>query len=131
MSELKRILIGGKTYPFRIDLNVLQHIQEEYGSINQFELDLIGVRQKKDADGMPVYGEDGKAMLEFTEPSIKAIITVLPMAINEGIIIEADEQNKPAEKVTAEFVARNCTIPFNIISQMLQQELKRCFSTKK
>ena len=131
MKELSRILIGGKTYPFRIDLNVLQHIQEEYGSINQFELDLIGVRQKKDADGMPVYGEDGKAVLEFAEPSVKAIIAVLPMAVNEGIIIEADEQNKPAEKVTAEFVVRNCTIPFNNLSEMLLQELRRCFDTKK
>lgn len=131
MKGLSRILIGDKTYPFRIDLNVLQQIQEEYGSINQFELDLIGIRHKKDIDGTPAYNEDGKAVMELTEPSIKAIITVLPMAVNEGIIIEADEQNKAVEKVTAEFVTRNCTIPFNTISQMLQQELRRCFDTKK
>lgn len=131
MKKLSRILIGDKTYPFRIDLNVLQQIQEEYSSINQFELDLIGVRQKKDAEGKTVYGEDGKAVLELTEPSVRAIIAVLPMAVNEGIIIEADEQNKPAEKVTAEFVTRNCTIPFSTLSRMLKQELRRCFDTKK
>lgn len=131
MSNLKRMLIGDKTYPFRIDMNVLQYIQEEYGSINQFEWDLIGIRNKKDAEGMPVYGKDGKAVLELTEPSVKAIITVLPMAVNEGIIIEADEQNKPAEKVTEEFVIRNCTIPYDKLSKMLHEEFRRCFDTKK
>lgn len=125
MEDLKRILIGDKTYPFRIDLNVLQHIQEEYGSINLFEQELRGVRYK-DEDG-----KDGKPVLEFIEPSIKAIIAVLPMAINEGLIIEADEQNKPAEKVTAEFVTRNCTIPYDKLSDMLHEEFKRCFATKK
>lgn len=124
-------MIGDKTYPFRIDLNVLQQIQEEYGSINRFEQELLGIQNKKDADGMPVYGKDGKAVLELTEPSIQAIITVLPMAVNEGIIIEADEQNKPAEKVKEEFVVRNCTIPFDRLSKMLHEEFRRCFDTKK
>lgn len=125
MEDLKRILIGDKTYPFRIDLNVLQHIQEEYGSISLFEQELIGIRYK-DEDG-----EDGKIVPELTEPSIKAIITVLPMAVNEGLIIEADELNRPAEKVTAEFVTRNCTIPYDKLADMLHKEFKRCFATKK
>lgn len=125
MEDLKRILIGDKTYPFRIDLNVLQHIQEEYGSISLFEQELIGIRYK-DEDG-----EDGKIVPELTEPSIKAIITVLPMAVNEGLIIEADELNRPAEKVTAEFVTRNCTLPYDKLADMLHKEFKRCFATKK
>lgn len=129
MEDLKRILIGDKTYPFRIDLNVLQHIQEEYGSISLFERELLGMRYKDEVEKED--GEDGKPVLEFTEPSIKAIIAVLPMAINEGLIIEADEQNKPAEKVTAEFVTRNCTIPYDKLSEILHEEFKRCFATKK
>ncbi len=131
MEDLKRILIGDKTYPFKIDLNVLQCIQEEYGTINEFERELMGLRYKKDKEGQQVYGEDGNAVMELTEPSIRAIKTVLPLAINEGIMIEADEQNKPAEKVTDDFVIRNCTIGFETLSKMLHEEFRRCFATKK
>lgn len=131
MNDLKRILIGEKTYPFRIDLNVLQCIQEEYGTINQFERELMGLRYKKDEEGNQMYDESGKAVMELVEPSIRAIKTVLPLAINEGITIEADEQNKPAEVVTEEFVIRNCTIGYETLSEMLHEEFRRCFAIKK
>ena len=131
MEDLKRMLIGDRTYPFRIDLNVLEQIQEEYGTINGFERDLMGLRYKKDEDGQQVYDEKGKAVMELAEPSIKAIKVVLPLAINEGIMIEADEQNKPAETLTEEFVIRNCTVGFEILSKMLLEEFRRCFATKK
>ncbi len=131
MEELKRIMIGDKSYPFRIDLNVLQRIQEEYGTINQFERELLGLRFKEDGEGNQTYDKDGKAVMELTEPSIRAIISVLPMAINEGITIEADEQNKPVELVTADFVIRNCTVGYETLSKMLHEEFRRCFATKK
>lgn len=131
MESLKRILIGDKTYPFRIDLNVLQHIQEEYGTINQFERELMGLRYKEDEEGNRIYNEDGKAVMELGEPSIRAIITALTPAINEGITIEADEQNIPVEKITEEFVIRNCTIGYEELSKMLHEEFRRCFATKK
>lgn len=131
MKDLKRILIGDKTYPFRIDLNVLQCIQEEYGTINQFERELIGLKYKKDREGNQIYDGNGEAVMEMAEPSIRAIKTVLPLAINEGILIEADEQNKPAETLTEEFVIRNCTIGYDTLSKMLHEEFRRCFATKK
>ena len=131
MKDLKRILIGDKTYPFRIDLNVLEQIQEEYGTINEFERELMGLRCKKDADGQQIYDEDGTAVMKLVEPSIRAIKTVLPLAINEGIVIEADEQNKPAEKLTEDFIIRNCTVGFEVLSKMLHKEFRRCFATKK
>lgn len=131
MEMLKRIIIGGKTYPYKIDLNVLEYIQDEYGTINQFERDLIGLRFKKDAEGNQVYTGDGEPVMIKTEPSIKAIKTVLPAAINEGLAIEADEENRPFEKVTEEFVIRECTIPFDVLGTMLHEEFKRCFVTKK
>lgn len=130
MEELKRIQIGTKTYPFKIDLNVLEHIQDEYGTIHQFERELIGLRFKKDSDGKQMY-KDGEPLMIKTEPSIKAIKTVLPAAINEGLAIEADEENRSYEKVTEEFVIRECTIPYFVLSDMLHQEFKRCFEIKK
>lgn len=131
METLKRILIGEKEYPFRIDLNVLEHIQEEYGTINEFERELLGLKYKKDAEGQRIYDDHGKAIIELEEPSIRAIKAILPLAINEGLMIEADEQNKPVEKLTDSFVIRNCTIGYKTLSKILHEEFRRCFATKK
>lgn len=131
MEKMKRILIGEKTYPFKIDLNVLEHIQEEYGTIHEFERELMGIHYKKDADGNQIYDDDHKPVVIITEPSIRAIKTALPVAINEGIAIEADEENRIPEKVTENFIFRNCTIPYDVLGKMLYEEFKRCFETKK
>ena len=119
MKNLKRILIGTKTYPFKIDLNVLEHIQEEYGTIHQFEMDLLGYKFGKDEEGKQLYDAEGEPVLYKTEPSIKAIKTVLPAAINEGLDIEAEKENRPKEKVSEEEIIRNCTIPFDLLGKML------------
>lgn len=131
MEALRRIMIGKKTYPFRIDLNVLEHIQEEYGSINKFERELAGIEFKKDAEGRQVYSAEGDPVVIRTETSIRAIKTVLPAAVNEGLAIQADEEGHARERVEGEYIFRNCTIPFDILGKMLHEEFRRCFETKK
>lgn len=130
MENLKRIIIGGQNLPLKIDLNVLEHIQNEYGTIYQFERDLLGLQFKKDEDGNQMY-KDGEPVMIRTEPSIKAIKTVLTAAINEGLAIEAGEENRSYEKVTDEFVIRECTIPYDVLGEILHEEFRRCFATKK
>ena len=130
MEKLNRIIIGDKTYPYKIDLNVLEHIQDQYDTIHQFERELVGLRFKKDENGKQMY-KDGVPLMIKTEPSIKAIKTVLTASINEGLAIEADEENRSYEKVTEEFVIRECTIPYFVLSDMLHEEFRRCFATKK
>ena len=123
MENLQRIIIAGKTYPFKIDLNVLEYIQNEYGTIHEFEREIMGVHYERNMDGGYV--------MTITEPSIRAIKTVLPAAINEGLAIEADEVNRPLERLEPEFIFRNCTIPYRLLGTMLHEEFKRCFVTKK
>lgn len=123
-------MIGGQNLPLKIDLNVLEHIQNEYGTIYQFERDLLGLQFKKDEDGNQMY-KDGEPVMIRTEPSIKAIKTVLTAAINEGLAIEAGEENRSYEKVTDEFVIRECTIPYDVLGEILHEEFRRCFATKK
>ena len=130
MENLKRIMIGKQNFPFKIDLNVLEHIQNEYGTIYQFERELLGLQFKKDEKGNQIY-KDGEPAMTRTEPSIKAIKTVLTAAINEGLAIEADDENKSYEKVTDKFIIRECTIPFDVLSGILHEEFRRCFATKK
>lgn len=131
MEKLKRILIDGRTYPYKIDLNVLETIQEEYGSISWFEMDLLGYRFRQDENGDQVYTEDGDPVMYKAEPSVRAIKVVLHAAINEGLAIEAEIMGKEYEPVQEEVVFRNCTISYELLARMLHEEFKRCFATKK
>lgn len=131
MEKLRRILIDGKTYPYKIDLNVLEKIQEEYGSINQFERDILGYRFKKDKNGSQIYSESGDPIMYKVETSIRAIKVALPAAINEGLAIEAEIAGKEFVPVSENYVMQNCTISFELLGHMLHEEFKRCFETKK
>lgn len=131
MERLKRILIAGKTYPYKIDLNVLEAIQEGYGSISQFERDLLGYRFKKDDKGNQVYDKEGEPLMYKVEPSIRAVRAALPAAVNEGLAIEAEASGMGFTPVSEEYIMQNCTISFELLSHMLHDEFKRCFETKK
>lgn len=131
MEKMKRILIAGRTYPYKIDLNVLEVLQDEYGSVSQFERDLLGYRFRLDEDGNQIHSADGEPVMYKVEPSIRAIKAVLPAAINEGMAIEAEERGKEYVPITEQEVFRNCTISYELLARMLHEEFKRCFETKK
>ena len=122
MKKMERILIGEKTYPIKIDLNVLESIQDQYGAVNLFEMDLLGLKLQKD--------EDGREIVRVTEPSVKAIRMVLPLMINEGLAIEAAETGKPYNQVTEQEIIPECRIPYNELSRIIHDEFKRCFGKK-
>lgn len=128
--KLKKIVIDGKTYPMKIDMNVLEHIQENYGPVSEWEMDILGLKYEKDSDGKQKYDKDGNAIIRKVEPSIKAIKAVLPEAINEGLAIEAEEFGRVFEPVSEEII-RECNISFELLAKMLHEEFKRCFEIKK
>lgn len=114
-----------------MDLNVLEHIQEEYGSINQFERDILGIELVKDEDGKQLYTKAGDCQMRIVEPSVKAIKAVLPMMINEGLAIEADIRGERYVPVSEQEIFRSCQIPFGDLADMIHEEFARCFETKK
>lgn len=131
MEQLRRIMIGGKTYPFKIDLNVLEMVQEKYGSVKAFERELFGWRYQKDEEGKQMYTSDGVPVIYIVEPSVTAVKMILPAAVMEGLQIEADEHNKPMEDITEEYIIHNCNVAYMELCVMLQEEFGRCFATKK
>lgn len=131
MEKLKRIMIGDQMFPIKLDLNVLEQIQETYGTINEFERKILGLKLAKNSKGKVAYGKDGKPIWVSVEPSVKAINTVLPMMVNEGIAIEAEETGRSWEPVSDLWVAANCHIDFNVLAKMIHAEFKRCFEIKK
>lgn len=131
MEQLRRIMIGEKTYPFKIDLNVLEMVQEKYGSVKAFERELLGWRYRKDEEGIQMYTTDGIPLIDIVEPSVAAVKMILPAAVMEGMQIEADEHNRPMEDITEDYIIHNCNVAYMELCVMLQEEFGRCFSAKK
>lgn len=130
MEQLERIIIGGKSFPIKIDLNVLEKIQNDFGTINEFERKILGLNAVKDGEGKVLFENDKPVMMQV-EPSITAIKAVLPAMINEGLAIEAEEQNRSWEPVSDRFVFENCKIPFDMLAEIIHKEFSKCFETKK
>lgn len=131
MQKLKRIIINGKTYPMKMDLNVLETIQNEYGTINEFERDILGLKFAKDADGKQLFNDEGEPKMIIGETSIRAIKVALPAMINEGLEIEAEEAGKEFELVEESYIFRNCNVSYELLGKMIHEEFKRCFKVKK
>ena len=131
MEQLRRIMIGEKTYPFKIDLNVLEMVQEKYGSVKAFERELLGWRYRKDEEGIQMYTTDGIPLIDIVEPSVAAVKMILPAAVMEGMQIEADEHNRPMEDITEDYIIHNCNVAYMELCVMLQEEFSRCFAAKK
>lgn len=131
MEKLKRIMIVGKTFPIKIDLNVLEHIQQAFGTVNEFERKILGLEVVRDENGQVEYKEDGEPKYRSVEPSISAIKAVLPSMINEGLAIEADEQNHSWEPVSDKWIFANCDIAFDTLAKIIHTEFKKCFAVKK
>ena len=87
-SKLQEIEYKDKTYKLAFDLNVMEAIQDEYGSI--------------EAWGKLVEPEDG-------EPNIKALVFGATQMINEGIEISNDDDGTDEKPLTHRKVARILT----------------------
>lgn len=87
-SAMQTIDYRGKTYRLAFDLNVMEAIQDEYGSI--------------DAWGKLTETDDG-------EPNIKALVFGVTEMINEGIDIDNDENGTDEKPLSHKQVARILT----------------------
>lgn len=87
-SKLQEIEYRGKTYGLAFDLNVMEAIQDEYGSI--------------EAWGKLVEPDGG-------EPNVKALVFGAAQMINEGIEISNDEDGTDEKPLTHREVARILT----------------------
>lgn len=88
-DAMQTIEYRGKTYKLAFDLNVMEAIQDEYGSI--------------EAWGKLTEPEDGG------EPNVKALVFGVTEMINEGIEIDNDENCTDEKPLTHRKVARILT----------------------
>lgn len=120
-KRMRDIILGGRRLKIAIDLNVLAEIQEQYGSIAEFERKLRGLRPSE---------EEGKFYLG--EPSAKAIAFILPLMVNEGFEIEADRLQKyPVEQLSRLEVINMIDKPLPELSAIITDELAGALAIKK
>ena len=90
MTDVMRTLqLKGKEYPLVFNLNVMEAIQEEYGTLDQW--------------GKLTDGTDG-------EPNAKAVIFGFREMINEGLDIKAEESGEEYKPITL----KQCGIGYKI-----------------
>lgn len=131
MDKLTYIEVGKEKYPIKCDNLVLQQIQEEFGSVRLFEMALLGLATEKNPDGTDKRDDKGQLILKHVEPSIKAINFGLPLMVNEGLEIEAEQKNTEFKYLEDKEVIRLIQVPYLKLSEIMHKELARCFETKK
>jgi hypothetical protein len=100
-NKLSYIETADKKYPIVFNINVMEEIQEAYGSIGAW--------------GAIVENADGG------EPKVKDLKIGLMMMINEGIDIENEENGKNRPFVTAKQVGRIIgEVGFGAITDVIQ-----------
>jgi hypothetical protein len=130
MEKLKTFTIQKNKIPYKIDLFVLEQLQESYWNIWDFERELKGLKIKTDKNGDPVY-KDGTFMLERMHFSIKALNTILPLMVNEGLEIDADQRKKEFIPVDDKEFIRSIDINPYELQRLVVEEFDRCFDIKK
>lgn len=121
-KTLKKIKLSGKEYPYRCSNSVLAEIQEEYGTLAEFERQLSGRKPLLDKNGEQRTNEDGLKLYTKTEPSLKAVNYALPLMIEEGLQYEADKKRKEAPDVDPKFIIDEIDMnPFELAELLLEE----------
>lgn len=128
--ELMHIEIDGEEYPLYCDMYVLQKIQDEYKSINQFERDLMGYVVQRDVEGKPRRNEDGSIMLMQGEAVPKAVLLGLRLMIDEGMTIEQEQEGITRDHLPEKHLGRIVDVPFDELARILHEAFSRCFVKK-
>ena len=133
-EKLNTVTIGGKKLPIKCDFNILQILQENFGTLKQFEQKLLGMTPITDEFGNQVYetNSNGEEVIKFrtSEPSLKAIALALPMMINEGRQ-QAEAQGEELPDFDYKEAIKEADFSIIDVAVELHNEYRRCFDRKK
>lgn len=134
IEKLNTITLQGKKCPIRCDINVCEAIQDEFGSLPEFERKLLGLEFQRDEKGnikTITRKEDGEEVPDFklTEPSLKAIRIGIKTMAQEGKIF-ALEQGDEVPDIDVNQAVLNMQFDRNEIARQLHEEYARCLEQK-
>lgn len=131
MYKLSYMKFSGERYPYIIDLNVLEAIQDKFGSISEFERKVVGVEKVLDKNGQELLEANGSPKMRIVEPNMAAINFILPEMINEGLAIEAEREGKEYKPVNPLLIMADCNLEYTELSRLIHEEFVRRFESKK
>ena len=117
LKELSYIKLSGETLPMKMDNLVLQEVQQEYGTLMNFEIKLVGAKA--------VTGQDGKVTLKQSEPDIGAANFVLPKMVREGYAV-LNEECTYSDKEIIRMIDLN---PY-VMADTIHEEYRKCMQVK-
>lgn len=110
IDKVEHIEVDGKKYPYFFDLNMLEQIQDEYGSIAEWDKKLTGKE-----------GEDGNK-----EWSCKHVKKSFASMINEGYAKEGSSETIDEKQVGAIFAKAG----LREIGSIVQRQVTECIYGK-
>lgn len=123
IKNLTYIELSGEKFPIKLDNLILQHIQETYGSIQNFELLLMGWEKQI------ITSDEGKeieTVVRTKEPSIAIANNLLPKLVLEGFAVEGKETDYKEIDIV-----RLIDQDYMAIANIIHEELKKALSVKK
>lgn len=108
LDIIQHITINDKQYPIAYTLNVMEAIQEKYGTIEKWANALEPTEKVIDelTGKVKIDKETGREIVKALEPKIKDIKWTFTQFINEGIDIENEEKIEKRPFVTEKQVGR-------------------------
>ena len=124
-EHMESVRLAEKEYPIKCDINVLIEIQEQFQTLNNFEMQITGVEIVKDENGSAVMNNEGKMLFKRVEPSIKAISKILPCMLKEAA--DAGENIDLKEALSA---IQNAQFELYETACKIHTEYSKCFERK-
>ena len=116
LDIIKHLEIGDKKYPMVATINVLEKIQQEYGTIEKWQKLMLGFKEETKKDKK---GNETIELVETNEISLKDMKFFVLESINEGIDIENEKLTEKREFITEKQAGRIITQIG--VSQMLDE----------
>lgn len=128
LDKLNIQKLGETEVPLKCDNYVLAMIQEEYETLNNFEMKLLGL-SILEIDGKIQKDENGKTMFLKGEPSLKAIQFALPLMISEGLAY-AKDLNMQVPNINIKVFMKELIMDHNELASVIHNEFTSAFATK-
>lgn len=129
-NKLSYITLSGETFPLRCGMEVLEEIQEKYGSIDEFENRIMLFVPQKDEEGKEVVNEEGVAIGQYITPKIKDLGDALYLMVTAGLELEAELEGKEIRKVSRRELLEKADMMPVTLGLKLHGEMMRCFRRK-
>lgn len=129
-GRMRKIVIDEMEYPVICTFNVLEHIQQKYETISDYNQLVSGIIP----DGKD---ETGKLEYKITPVNVAAMLDGITAMINEGIQIRnetkgfKDNENPLIEQKDAARILRDAGISLADAAGIVMDELTECIAPKK